>query len=198
LLPFLVQLEERVVPSLTFPGINGVAFDTSGDVFVSYDSTTFYSGQQQSVAEVGSNGFLVNSSVFGTTGSSAFPGALTTVGSSSLPSITSSNDILELQPDGQLYVFNPVSGTSSQYDNLTNYAANASNVYNVQANASVNLTGQIGLAGATYGDFGIFQNSIVISAESNNWDFTTRLTYGASGGVATVLADSPVSAGLSP
>src|SRR5450755_2127716 len=96
--PCLLQLEQRVVPSLTFPGIAGITFDTSGDVFVSYDSTTFFSSQQQSVAEVAANGFLVNASVFGTTCASAFPGAFTTVGSSaSLPSI-SPNEILELQP----------------------------------------------------------------------------------------------------
>ncbi len=198
--PCLLELEQRVVPSLTFPGIAGITFDTSGDVFVSYDSTGFSSQQQQSVAEVGSNGRLVSTSVFGTTGASAVPGALTTVGSSaSLPSVDSSSDILELQPDGQLFVFNPVSGTSSQYDNLPNYTANASNVFDVQTKASVNLSSQISLTGATYGDFGVYENSLVISAESNNWDFVMRLTYGSSGGggVATVLVASPASAGLS-
>ena len=62
---------------------------------------------------------------------------------------------------------------------------------------STNLSGQISLTGATYGDFGIYQNSLVISAESNNWDFVMRVTYGSSGGAATVLAASPVSDGLS-
>ena len=195
--PCLLPLEPRVVPSLTFPGIAGITFDTSGDVFVSYNSTTRSSGQQQSVAEVGSNGFLVSASVFGTTGASAFPGALTTVGSSaSLPSVVS-GDILELQPNGQLFVFNPVGGTSSQYDNLPNDTANASNVYDVQTGASVDLSSQISLTGATYGDFGVYQNSLVVSAESNNWDFVMRVTYGSSGGVATVLAASPASDGLS-
>jgi len=185
-----------VVPSLTFPGIAGITFDTSGDVYVSYNSSTF-SSQPQSVAEVDSNGYLVNASVFGTTGASAFPGALTTVGSSaSLPSI-SSNDILELLPDGQLWVYDPASATSSKYDNLPSYTANASSVFDVQTNASVNLSNQISLTGATYGDFGVYDNSLVISAESNNWDFVTRLTYGSSGGVATVLVASPASDGLS-
>ncbi len=120
-----------------------------------------------------------------------------TVGSSaSLPSIDT-NDILELQPDGQLFVYNPVSGTSSQYDNLPNYTANASNVFDVQTDASVNLSSQISLTGATYGEFGVYDNSLVISAESNNWDFVMRLTYGSSGGVATVLVASPASDGLS-
>jgi len=198
---------------LSIPGITGITFDTSGDVFVSYDSTEFSGQQQQSVAEfdVNFNSFnkgldsynynLVNASVFSTTGASAVPGALTTVGSSaSLPNINSaggSTNILELLPGGQLFVFNPVTGTSSQYDNLANYTANASNVFDVQTRASVNLSSQISLAGATYGDFGIYENSLVISAESNNWDFVMRLTYGSSGGVATVLAASPASDGLS-
>ncbi len=204
--PCLLQLEQRVV--LSIPGITGITFDTSGDVFVSYDSTGYSSQQQQAVAEFDINydslrSDLVNASVFSTTGASAVAGALTTVASSaSLPNIdsaASSSNILELQPDGQLFVFNPVSGTSSQYDNLANYTANASNVFDVQTKASVNLSSQISLAGATYGDFGIYENSLVISAESNNWDFVMRLTYGSSGGggVATVLVASPASAGLS-
>jgi hypothetical protein len=190
-----LPLERRIVPA--FPGVAGIALDTSGDVFVSYDSTTAFSGQQQSVAEVGSNGFLVSSSVFGTTGASAFPGALTAVGpSASLPSISSSSAILELQPNGQLFVFDPVAGTSSQYDNLANDTVIASKVYDVQTGASVNLSGQISLSNATYGDFGIYQNSLVVSAESNNWDFVMRVTYGSSGnGAATVLAASPASDG---
>ena len=194
--PCLVPLEQRVVPTM-FPGIAGITFDTSGDVFVSYDSTTFGSGQQQSVAEVSSSGRLLDASLFGTTGASAFPGALTTVGSSaSLPSVVS-GDVLELQPNGQLFVFNPTGGTSSQYDDLPNDAVNASNVYDVQTGQSVNLSGQISLTGATYGDFGVYQNSLVVSAESNNWDFVMRVTYGSSGGVATVLVASPASDGLS-
>jgi hypothetical protein len=195
--PSLVPLDQRVVPSL-FPGINGITFDTSGDVFISYDSTTLFSGQQQSVAAVAPDGLLINPSVFSTTGASAFPGALTTVGpSASLPMITNPGDILELQPNGQLFVLDPTNGTSSQYDNLQNYTANASKVFNVQTQASTNLTGQISLGGATYGDFGIYNNSLVVSAESHNWDFVLRLTYGSAGGVATVLAASPASDDLS-
>ena len=195
--PNLLWLEERVVPSLA--GITGIAFDTadtsdtSADLFISYDS----SSQQQSIAEVTSSGFLVNSSVFSTTGASASPGALFTVGSiDSLPSV-SANDVLELQPNGQLFVYDPVSGASSQYDNLPSYTAAASHVFDVQTGAFANLSGQISLAGAMYGDFGVYNNSLVVSAESNNWDFVLRLTYGASSTVATVLVASPVSGGLS-
>ena len=186
-----------MVPSLTFPGIAGVTFDTSGDIFVRYDSTNEYSGQQQSVAEVGANGYLISADVFGTNGSSALSWHLTTIGSSaSLPNIDSTGDILELQPNGQLFVFDPVGGGSSQYDDLANDSANASKVYDVQTGTSVNLSNQISLEGATYGDFGIYNNSLVVSAESNNWDFVMRVTYGSTGGTATVLVASPTSDGL--
>jgi hypothetical protein len=145
--PCLLRLEERVVPSLN--GMAGIAFDTSGDLFISYDSTTASSSQQQSIALVSSSGNLLDASVFSTTGGSAFPGAVTTIGSSaSLPSI-SANEVLELQPNGQLFVYDPVSGASSQYDNLPNYTANASKVFDVQTGASVNLSSQISLSGAT-------------------------------------------------
>src|SRR5271157_697700 len=200
--PCLLELEQRVV--LSIPGITGITFDTSGDVFVSYGGA---GSGQQSVAEFAVdyqsfNYSLINADVFSTTGASALPGALTTVGASaSLPNIDStggSNNILELQPDGQLFVFNTVSGTSSQYDNMAkNYTANASSVFDVQTNVQKDLSGQISLAGATFGDFGIYENSLVVSAESNNWDFVMRLTYGSSGGAATVLAASPASGGLS-
>jgi hypothetical protein len=196
-LPVVLRLEHRVVPSLYFPGIAGVAFDSSGDLFVSYDSSSISSGRQQSVAEVSSSGRLLSSAVFGTTGARAFPGALNTIGASAtLPAPSASGDLMEIQPDGELYVFNS-SGASSQFDNLAVYRPNASSVYDVQTGTSVDLTSTIDLAGATFGDFGIHGDSLVISAESNNWDFVLRVTYGPSGGVASVLAASPASDGLS-
>ena len=70
-------------------------------------------------------------------------------------------------------------------------------MFDVQTGASANLSSQISLTGATYGDFGVYNNSLVVSAESNNWDFVLRLTYGASSTVATILVASPVSGGLS-
>ncbi|MGO9468383.1 MAG: MBG domain-containing protein [Isosphaeraceae bacterium] len=196
--PHLLPLEQRVVLSLQFPGIAGVTFDSAGDVFVSYNSSD-YSSQQQSVAEVDSSGFLVTASVFGTTGASALPGALATVGSSvSIPSI-SANDILELLPDGELLDYNSTNGLCSSCYDLANYTANASNVFDVQTGASVNLSNQISLGNATYGDFGVYENSLVVSAEtnnaSNNWDFVMRLSFGSSGADATVLVASPASDG---
>jgi MBG domain len=207
--PCLLPLEQRLVPAMTFPGIAGIAFNTAGDeLFVSYDSTGFGTGQQQAVAEVAvsynsENGTigtsLESASVFGTNGGAAFPGTLTAVGqSAALPNISdAAGDIFELQPNGQLFVFSPTNGTSSQYDNLPNDTANASNVYDVQTGGFVNLSSQISLTNATYGDFGIYDNSLVVSAESNNWDFVMRVTYGSSSTVATVLVASPASDGLS-
>jgi hypothetical protein len=192
----LQELENRVVLALTFPGIAGVAFDTSGDVFISYDSATRYSGQQQSVAEVGSDGYLESRAVFTTTGSSALPGTLQQVGTSSLPSITSSTDIMELQPNGQLFVFDPVAGTSSQYDDLASYSPNDSTVYDLQTGSTTNLSGQINLADATFGDFAVYQNMLVVSVESSGWDFVMRLDYGVSGNDPTILVASPASDGL--
>ncbi len=59
------------------------------------------------------------------------------------------------------------------------------------------MTGQISLTGATFGDFGVYQNSLVVAAASNNWDFVFRLTYGSSGTVATALVASPITDGHS-
>src|SRR5271166_5299611 len=92
--PCLINLEQRVVPSI--PGIVGITFDSSGDVCTSYDSTPAFSTQQESIAEFDSSGNLINTSEIGTAGASALPGALATVVSSlSLPSV-STGDILEL------------------------------------------------------------------------------------------------------
>jgi hypothetical protein len=43
-------------PEPGVPRIAGISSDPTGDIFATYDSTTWYSGQQQSVAEVASNG----------------------------------------------------------------------------------------------------------------------------------------------
>src|SRR5689334_15055114 len=196
LCPSLLRLEERVNPSLYFPGIAGITFDSSGDLFVSYDSSSGTRGQ--SVAEISSGGFELSSGVFGTSGSSAFPGALATVeAAASYPSARSVGEILELQPDGELFLFDPQTGASSLYDNLANYTAAASHVFDAQTGAYADLGGRISLSGAVYGDFGDYGNSLVFSAKSNGLDLVARVTYGPSGGVATVLAASSTGDGTS-
>ena len=73
----------------------------------------------------------------------------------------------------------------------------ASNVYDVQTGAFTDLSSHISLATATFGDFGVDGSSLVVSAESNNWDFVMRVTYASQGsGTATVLVASPASDGL--
>jgi hypothetical protein len=194
----LLPLERRTVPSQTFSQITGITLDSSGDVFVSYNDFSATAGQQQAVAEVAFNGSLINPTVVLTTGPNAFPGVLTPVGpSASLPNIQGAHEILELLPDGQLLAFDPGGTGSTTFDNLASYTAQASKVYDVQTGADVDLTGTISLANATYGDLGVLGSSLVVSAESNNWDFVLRLSYGAAGGVATVLAASPASDGRS-
>jgi hypothetical protein len=141
--PSLTEFESRIVPSYTFPGIAGIALDPSGDVFVSYNNTTRSSGQQQAVAEVGPSGYLVSASIFSTSGSSAFPGALSQVVSSSLPTIGGTGNLLELQPNGQLYAFDPAGGSSSLYDNLAGDSVGLTNVYDVQTRLS-DLIGRYG------------------------------------------------------
>jgi hypothetical protein len=191
----LSALEGRVVPS--FPGIAGITIDSAGDIFVSYDDTGFFTGQQQAIAEVSSGGFARN--IFQTNGPQAFPGTLATVGSSAALPNLEAGAILELLPDGALFDVNPAGGANGTYDNLASYTPDASHVYDVQTESSTNLDGTINLAGATFGDFGIFGSSLVVSAASNNWDFVMRLTYGAQGGpgtaTATVLAAAPIPAG---
>src|SRR5262249_10577201 len=156
----------------------------------------FFTGQQQAVAEFSPSGRLVDPNVFGTTGTSAVPGVLTTVGSSaSLPGISSASEILELQPDGEIFAFNPVTGQGGAFDKLADDTGSGRRFFAGQSGSYPNLASTIDLAGATFGDFGVSGNSVVISAESNNWDFVMRVTYGAQGSAATVLAASPASDG---
>ncbi len=187
--PCLAELEQRTV--LSFPGITGVAINTSGDIFVSYDS----GGGEQSIYEVPPEGRGGNVATI-----SGDPGMLSMVGSSATLPVTSSSgtlpssDILELEPNGQLFAIDPASESYFAYGNsLAGITPSASSVYDVQTGTSENITSDINLAGATFGDFGIYENSIVVAGQSNDWDFVLRLTYGSSDTdvVGTVLAASP-------
>jgi hypothetical protein len=195
--PALLQLEPRVVPAL--PGITGITFDASGDVFVSYDSSNFFSGQQQTVEEFSFGGTRLNSSLISTSGPSAVPGNLATVDASeSLPTLAT-GDILELQPDGELFDANPANGLSAAFGNsLASLTPDASHVYDVQTGEFANLDATINLASATFGDFGVSGSSLIVSGVANNWDFVMRVTYGAqpTAATASILAASPASASL--
>jgi Bacterial Ig-like domain (group 3) len=206
--PCVLELEPRVVlsqgQSQAIPGLAGVAVDTAGDVFVSYNSTPAHSSTpEESIAAFNLNYDLLSGAVFTESGASATPGDLNMATSSdSLPNVAT-GDILELQPNGQLFAF-ALGGAASPAanDNLASYAASESNVYDVQTGSYINLsdppTGSpVDLADATFGDFGVDGSSLVVSAEANDWDFVMRVTYGTGvPGTATILVASPASDGL--
>ena len=205
--PCVLELEPRVVlsQSQSIPGLAGVTVDTAGDIFVSYNSTPERSSTpQESIAEFDLNYDLVDATLFTESGTSAVAGDLTLVtASDSLPTVAV-GDILELQPNGQLFDFSPGNATSPPaYDNLAGYTPSDSNVYDIQTSSYINLsdppTGSpVDLADATFGDFGVDGNSLVVSAEANDWDFVMRVTYSPEGpGTATILVASPASDGLS-
>ena len=87
--------------------------------------------------------------------------------------------------------------TLPAYDDLASYVPDASKVFDIQTNMYINMASEISLANATFGDFGIDGSSLVVSAESNDWDFVMRVTYSPEGpGTATVLVASPASDNL--
>jgi Bacterial Ig-like domain (group 3) len=204
--PCVLELEPRVVLSASesIPGLAGVTLDAAGDIFVSYNSTPANSStSDESIAEFDLNYNLINGAVFTESGPSATPGNLVTTSSSdTLPSVAA-GDILELQPNGQLFDFTAGGATSpAAYDNLASYTPSESNVYDIQTASYINLssppTGSgVNLANATFGDFGVDGSSLAVSAESNGWDFVMRVTYGTDvPGTATILVASPASDGL--
>ena len=204
--PCVLELEPRVVlsQSQAIPGLGGVTVDTAGDVFVSYNSTAENSSEpEESIAEFDLNYDLFDGALFTESGASAAPGDLIiTTSSDSLPNVAAGN-ILELQPNGQLFDFTPGGAPSpAAYDNLAAYAPSDSNVFDIQTGASINLSDPptgipVDLADATFGDFGVDGSSLVVSAEANDWDFVMRVTYGTDvPGTATILVASPASDGL--
>ncbi|MGA7499857.1 MAG: hypothetical protein WBX00_24265, partial [Isosphaeraceae bacterium] len=134
-------------------------------------------------------------------GPKAFAGPLVTLGSSaSLPTLQS-NDILELQPDGELFAYRPSTGGSASYSSYGGNIFNASSVFDPQTSTYVNLNGTISLSNATFGDFGVDGSNIVVSGESNGWDFDMRVSYSLSNGnlvwTDTVLVAAPLNGSTS-
>ncbi len=193
--PFFHGLEDRVVLSslYTFSGINGIAIDTSGRVFVSYDNSSTTGPQQQAIAEMDGGGSPINSTLFTSPGS---PGALVLAGpSSAIPSVAA-GDLLELLPDGELESIDPTTGAGTLVDNLSNYSADTSRAYDIQTGTTGSLSGPLSLAGATFGDFGVYGDSLVAAVQVGGEDLVVRVTYASSTGAATVLADSSTIDGL--
>ena len=169
-------LEERTLLSTLFanlPDPVGVTTAFYGEVFVSYNSGTS-SSPQESIAAYGSSGYLISLAAMTKSGR---PGPLVTLGSSeSLPTLDT-GDILELQPDGQLFALRPSNALSELYDDFQGNPFNASSVYDSQTRSTLNLNSTISLTGATFGDFGVDGNNLVVSAESHGWDFVMQTSY---------------------
>jgi hypothetical protein len=176
--PTALRLEERTLLSSlldNLPDPVGVATDSAGDVFVSYDASNSNSGRQAGVEEYPANGSQFEA--FWTTGSLAHPGPLVALDpSASIPNLQA-DDILEMQPDGELFAYRPSSGQVEKYDDFRNYSVNESDVYDLQTGRSLNLSGAINLSNAVYGDFGANGSNLLVSGESNGWDFVLRIAY---------------------
>ena len=118
----------------------------------------------------------------------------------SLPNLTS-GEVLELQPNGILFAVSPTTSTGSRYDAFENDTTDSSNVFDMQTGSYSNLDGTITLSGAAFGDFDASSNDLLVSGQSNGWDFVMRVSYSAngSGGVSeslTTLVASPASDNL--
>jgi subtilase family serine protease len=195
--PAPLGLEERTLLSINDP--IGIVADAASNVYVSYVESTFPTNQQD-VEEFPANGGQP-SNLFFTTGPNALPGPLVLLGSSaSLPNL-SANDILELQPDGELFAYSLASKQITKYDDFQAYSPGASSVLNLQTGSYINLNGTINLSTAAYGDFAVLGNNLIFSAKSNGWDFVLRDTYsenalGAITVTLKVLVASQVNTGL--
>ena len=174
-------LEERTLLSTLFASLPepvGVTTAFYGEVFVSYNSGTS-SSPRESIAAYGSSGYLISLAAMTKNGR---PGPLVTLGSSeSLPTLDT-GDILELQPDGQLFAFRPSTIKSELYSDFQGNPFNATSVYDSQTKATINLNSTISLTGASFGDFGIDGNNLVVSVESNGWDFVMQTSYSENNG----------------
>jgi len=174
----------------------GVSTDPAGDLFISHDDST-PTEQREAVEEFPSGGGPAFN-LFRLAGPNAHPGALVTLGSSaSLPNLRS-GAILELQPNGDLFAYTPSTGQVAKYDSLADDSSNASSVFDIQTGTYRNLDGTIGLSGATFGDFAASGNDLVVSGQSNGWDFVMRVSYSENGSgdvteSLTTLIASPAS-----
>ncbi len=194
--PVAFLLEERALLSISVNDPIGVSSDPAGDIFISHDASTA-TQQREAVEEIPASGAPAFN-LFRLSGSEAHPGALVTLGSSATLPNLSSGAILELQPNGLLYAYAPSAGQVVEYENFALDSSDESNVFDVQTGTYRNLNATIALAGATFGDFDVSGSDLVVSAQSNGWDFVMRVSYSenGSGGVTeslTTLVASPAS-----
>ncbi len=194
--PVAFRLEERSLLSITVNDPIGVSSDPAGDIFISHDDST-PTEQREAVEEIPASGAPAFN-LFKLSGPKAFPGALVTLGSSAMLADLSPGAILELQPNGELYAYTPSTGQVVEYDNFAADSSDESNVFDVQTGGYLNLNATITLAGATFGDFDDSGSDLVVSAQSNGWDFIMRARYSENGAgdvteSLTTLVASPAS-----
>ena len=181
--------------SITVNDPVGVSSDPAGDIFISHEDVG--TSPEEAVEESPASGAPAFN-LFRATGAEAYPGALVTLGSSdTLPNL-SSGAILELQPNGVLFAYTPATGSLVKYDNLADDSSDESSVFDIQTQTDISLSGTVTLAGATFGDFDASGNDLVVSAQSDGWDFVMRVSYteNGSGDVSealTTLVASPAS-----
>jgi hypothetical protein len=180
----IASLPSSVMPNGSDPV--GVTTDSAGDVYFSYHEGTGSSGPIEAVADYtpnGQGGYGFKANVMAWTGPNAVPGPLVTLQLwDALPNLQS-EDILELQPDGELFAYRPSTLASWEYGDFGGNAFNTSvdSVYDIQTKAPVNLNGTISLTAARFGDFGGSGSNLVVSAQSNGWDFVMQTTFTALG-----------------
>jgi hypothetical protein len=196
-LPLALRLEERALMTTLGSDFPVGAAAESGTVYVShFDSSDPVTNREDIEAFSSSGAELAN--VLISTGSNALPGALQALGSSAgeLNVYLDPADILELQPDGELYTFRPSTGQTGYIGDLADLNAAVSSVYDVQTARLEDFTGYISMSNAEFGDFGVDGNDLVVSGESNGFDFVARVGF-ANGAPATakVLASSAASDG---
>ena len=103
----------------SLPDATGVTTSSSGDVYISYNDSTELA-RQEAIAEFNSSGEELNSAVITVSGTYALPGALTTLSSSAALPISGTDldlaagSVLEMQPDGEIFDYNPGSGASAR------------------------------------------------------------------------------------
>jgi hypothetical protein len=177
----VLGLEARALMTGIFasnvPVATGVTTDPSGNVYVSHTDTNPLLSQEE-IATYSPTGVL-QANVVVSTGPSAFPGALQTLSSSAsqLNSALRPGDILELQPDGELFAYRPSTGGAAYFCDLATLSADESSIYDVQTGLLSNFGGTITLFNAAFGDFGVSKNELVASAESNGLDFVMRVDF---------------------
>ncbi|MGO9924476.1 MAG: hypothetical protein ACLQIB_58585 [Isosphaeraceae bacterium] len=173
-------LEDRTLLSSVFAYLAdpvGVTTDLNGNVYISYNDSNDLSGQEQAIAEYSAGGTLINSAVMDSTGSDAYPGSLATLGSSESLPYLDVGDIMEMEPDGELFAYRPSTGGSASYSYYQGNGCNASSAYDPQTGGYVALTGVINLSNATFGGFGVDGSNVLVSGQANGWDFVMRATY---------------------